>query len=80
MTIHDNLVTTTIHLVFFMSWIVAYAEYITVLTHLSYSSFLGGYFSKTYGMWGAQDGMEDGFFLLAIARRTLMEIPCPRDF
>jgi hypothetical protein len=25
--IHDNLATTTIHLVFFMSWIVAYAAY-----------------------------------------------------
>ncbi len=29
--IHDNLATTTIHLVFFMSWTVAYAAYITVL-------------------------------------------------
>ena len=28
--IHDILATTTIHLVFFMSWIVAYAAYITV--------------------------------------------------
>ena len=31
MTIHDNLVTTTIHLVFFVLWIVAYAAYITVV-------------------------------------------------
>ncbi len=50
---------------------------ILLLSHLKYPSFFGGVFEQNVGVcWArkpSQDGMKDGFFLLAIARRSSME-------
>ena len=54
-----------------------YRKKILLLSHLTYPSFLWGVFEQNVRVFEArepsQDGTEDGFFLLAISRRSSME-------